>query len=146
MANPFIAEGKTPAEVIAIISDMCMSNNDNLVEVSPSIVVCEAQAKDTPGSAFLGSLLYGARRSQMKMIMRTVALPHPAGARVRLQITMEADRGGGSIDRHDWSANWKKIMPRTVEAAGLIPETEYRPSEAVMEEPAPEELAPESER
>lgn len=139
-ANPFIAEGKTPEEVLAIVADKCMDNGDNVTEMSSTIVVCEGQNKQSFGADFFGSLIFGANSQHMKLIMRTVALPHPAGSRVRIQITMEADRGRGSVDRYDWTRDWKKIMPNTVKRAGLVPQDEWEAAHQAdesLEETAP---------
>lgn len=77
--NPFIAEGRKPDQLIPEIVAVCADNGDAVIDANPYMVACEAIAKQTPGNAFLGSLLYGARNAQMKMTYRWTILPHEAG-------------------------------------------------------------------
>lgn len=127
-ANPFIAEGRTPAELLAEVASSCMDFGDNITESSNSMVVCEAPAPNTPGASFLGSLMFGTGADKIKTVYRFVALPHPAGTRLRVQITLEADQGHGSVKRVDRTGDWKKMMPKTIAMLRLIPENEFQPS------------------
>lgn len=129
-ANPFIAEGRTPSELLAEVASSCMDFGDNITESSNSMVVCEVPAPNTPGASFLGSLMFGTGADKIKTVYRFVALPHPAGARLRVQITLEADQGRGTVKRVDRSGDWKSMMPKTIAALRLIPESEFKPSDA----------------
>lgn len=124
-ANPFIAESRKPDQLIPEIVSACVDNGDAVIDTNPYMVACEAFAKQTPGNAFLGSLLYGARNAQMKMTYRWMVLPHEAGSKVRLQVMFEADQGRGSFHREDRSANSATDFKRTVGKLNLITEGDY---------------------
>lgn len=146
-ANPFIAEGRKPDQLIPEIVAVCADNGDAVIDANPYMVACEAIAKQTPGNAFLGSLLYGARNAQMKMTYRWTILPHEAGSKVRLQVMFEADQGRGSFHREDRSANWAADFKRTVAKLNLITEGDYMSKVAAERSagafaPAPQTPAP----
>lgn len=127
-ANPFIAAGRSPSEILAEAAASCMDFGDNVTESSGSMLVCEAPAKNTAAAAFFGSLLYGARGGAVKTVYRYVALPHPEGSRVRVQITLEADQGNGNTKRVDQTDAWKDQLKQTISKLKLIPEADYAPA------------------
>jgi hypothetical protein len=146
-ANPFIAEGRKPDQLIPEIVAACADNGDAVIDTNSYMVACEAFAKQTPGNAFVGSLLYGARNAQMKMTYRWTVVPHDAGSKVRLQVMFEADQGRGSFHREDRSANWAIDFKRTVAKLNLITEGDYMSKVAAERSagafaPAPQTPAP----